>query len=145
MLSFETTIKAHGPAAAIILTPAQANELSTAKQPPVVVTIGQATARLRVTRMGGPACIGLSKANRKRLGVEIGDQVHVQIELDAAERVVDVPADLVAALAAEPELQAAWDALSYTRRKEIARGLVEAKQDATRQRRLARAVAELRG
>ena len=64
MIRFTTTIEATGPAASIPLTEQQATELSTAKTPPVLVTIGDASARLRVTRMGGPACIGVSKAAR---------------------------------------------------------------------------------
>lgn len=145
MLHFRTTIEPYGPAAAIFLSDDQASILSSAKQPPVVVTIADRQLRLRVTRMGGPACIGLSKASRKQLQVEIGDEVEVSIELDTAERTVEVPADLAAALAQDDAARAAWDKLSYTRRKEIAHGLVEAKQQTTRERRLAKALDELRG
>lgn len=144
MLSFRTTIQAYGPAAAIFLTESQAVELSEAKQPPVLVTIGATTQRLRITRMGGPVCIGLSKAARAGLGVQIGDEVDVVIELDEAERTVEVPDDLAAALADDPAAEQAWAGLSYTRRKEIAQSLTQAKQQATRQRRLAKALAELR-
>ena len=65
-----TTIEPTGPEGAIILTDAQVAELSTAKTPPVVVTIGERSARLRVARMGGVICIGMSKAVRAQLGVE---------------------------------------------------------------------------
>lgn len=94
--------------------------------------------------MGGPACIGLSKAARKTLQVEIGDEVEVRVELDTAERTVEVPEDLAAALAEEPAAQTAWQKLSYTRRKEIANGLTEAKRPETRHRRLVNALNELR-
>ena len=60
-----------------------------------------------------------------------------------AERTVDVPPSLAGALAADATLQRAWDALSYTRRKELARGIAEARQEATRERRLAKALEEL--
>ncbi|MDO5627242.1 MAG: YdeI/OmpD-associated family protein [Mobilicoccus sp.] len=136
-------IEPYGPAAAIPLTEAQAAELSSAKQPPVVVTIGDRSARLRVTRMGGPVCIGLSKAARRELGVEIGDLVDVTIALDEAERVVAVPEALQRALTEDARLQSAWDDLSYTRRKELARGITDAKREITRQRRLEAALAEL--
>ncbi len=143
MLSFHTTIEPYGPAAAIFLTEAQADALSSAKQPPVVVTIGDRTQRLRVTRMGGPVCIGLSKAARAALGVQIGDQVEVTIAPDEAERTVEVPDDLAERLAEQPKAAQAWQKLSYTRRKEIARSLTEAKQPETRQRRLAKALEQL--
>ena len=48
------------------------------------------------------------------------------------------------ALAADDAARAAFDALSYTRRKEIARSIAEAKRPETRERRLAKAMEELR-
>lgn len=144
-LELHTTIEPVGPAAAIMLTDAQVAELSTRKTPPVVVTIAGRSARLRVARMGEVICIGLRKAARAELGVEIGDEVDVSIAADERERTVEVPDELAAALDADPAARAAFDALSFTRRKEIARGIADAKQDATRQRRLAKALEELAG
>ncbi|MCE1179228.1 MAG: YdeI/OmpD-associated family protein [Micrococcales bacterium] len=111
----------------------------------MVVTIGGTSTRLRVASMGGKRCIGLSKATRAELGVEIGDEVDATIALDADERTVEVPPELAAAFKVDRAAKAAFDKLSYTRRKEIARGIAEAKQEATRQRRLDKALAELRG
>lgn len=144
-LSLRTTLVTRGPAAAIVLTDAQAAGLSAAKAFPVVVSVGAATARLRLARMGGENLIGLSKANRALLGVESGDQVDVVISVDDAERSVDVPAALVEALAADPAAKLAFEALSFTRQKEMARSIGEAKQEATRERRLAKALGELSG
>ncbi|MDO5676435.1 MAG: YdeI/OmpD-associated family protein [Propionibacteriaceae bacterium] len=144
-LRFRTVIVPFGPAAAIMLTEEQASQLSSAKTPAVIVTVGERSARLRVTRMGGPVCIGLSKASRAALGVELGDEVEVTVALDTAERTVDIPPLLAEALEADPAVKAAFDALSYTRRKEIAVSIAEAKQEATRLRRLEKALSELRG
>lgn len=144
MIELRTTIVAFGPAAAIELTDDESAAVSPSKTPPVIVTVGAASARLRITRMGGAACIGLSKAARAALGVEIGDEVDVTIAADEAERIVDLPDPLAAALKDDDALRRAWDALSYTRRKELARGIAEAKQDATRERRLSKALEELR-
>ncbi|WP_045296717.1 YdeI/OmpD-associated family protein, partial [Microbacterium trichothecenolyticum] len=76
------------------------------------------------------------------LGVEIGDEVDATIDLDTAEREVEVPADLAAALEAAG-VRAAFDALTFTRRKELARGVTEAKRPETRERRVAAAVDEV--
>lgn len=65
-----------------------------------------------------------------------GDQVEVTIDLDLAPRIVEVPADLAAALAARPGATAAFDALSYTMRKEYVRQVEEAKASASRARRI---------
>lgn len=135
------TLEPVGPATAIELTDGQAEELGGGKRPAVRVTVGDRTARLRLAVMGGCNLIGLSKAARKELGVEIGDTIDAVIELDDAERTVEVPDDLAAALGEDPRLRAAFDALSYTQRKEHARAVVEAKRAETRERRIA-AIAE---
>ncbi|WP_424937163.1 MULTISPECIES: YdeI/OmpD-associated family protein [Bacteria] len=144
-LRLHAVLEPFGPAGALVLSDEQVAALGSVKNPPVVVRIGQTSARLRISRMGGRNCIGFSKAVRATFGVELGDEIDAVITLDSAERTVDVPAVLAAALDAEPALRAAFDALSYTRRKELARGIAEAKQDATRERRLAAALEKLRG
>ncbi|NMD57670.1 MULTISPECIES: YdeI/OmpD-associated family protein [Tsukamurella] len=142
-LHVRTTLEPVGPATAIELTDAQVEELGGGKRAAVRVTIGDRIARLRLAGMGGSNLIGLSKAARAELGVEIGDTVDAVIELDEAERTVDLPDELAAALD-EHGLRPAFDALSYTRRKEAARGVAEAKRAETRERRIAAVVAGLR-
>lgn len=143
-LHVRTTLEPVGPATAIELTDAQVEELGGGKRAAVRVVVGDRSARLRLAGMGGCNLIGLSKAARKELGVEIGDTVEAMIELDGAERTVDLPDDLAAALD-EHGLRPAFDALSYTRRKEAARGIAEAKRAETRERRVAAVVDGLRG
>lgn len=144
-LRLHTVLTGRGPAAAIALSDEQVASFGAGRAFPVTVTIGDRTARLRLARMGGENMIGLSKAARAELGVEIDQEVDATIRLDAAERTVDVPAALAEVLDADPALRAAFDALSYTNRKEHARAVAEAKQEATRERRLAKIVEALRG
>ena len=138
-LHVRTTLPANGPATAIELTEAQVDELGGGKRAAVRVRIGDREARLRLGVMGGKNLVGLSKAARAELGVEIGDTVDAEIELDADDRVVEVPTDLASALDVAGA-RAAFDALSPSRRKEFVRGIVEAKQPATRERRVQAAV-----
>ncbi|HOQ21096.1 MAG TPA: YdeI/OmpD-associated family protein [Microbacterium sp.] len=138
-LHVRTTLPANGPATAIELTEAQVDELGGGKRAAVRVRIGDREARLRLGVMGGKNLVGLSKAARAELGVEIGDTVDAEIELDADDRVIEVPTDLASALDAAGA-HAAFDALSPSRRKEFVRGIVEAKQPATRERRVQAAV-----
>ncbi|OIJ32258.1 MULTISPECIES: YdeI/OmpD-associated family protein [unclassified Microbacterium] len=144
-LRVHTVLTGRGPAAAILLTDEQVASFGAGKAFPVAVTIGGRTARLRLARMGGENMIGLSKAARADLGVEIDQEVDAVIRLDTAERTVDVPAALAAALDADPAVRAAFDALSPSARKEHARAVAEAKQEATRERRIAKIVESLRG
>ncbi|MFK4762850.1 YdeI/OmpD-associated family protein [Microbacterium sp. ZW T5_45] len=143
-LRLHTVLAGRGPAAAIILTDEQVESFGAGKAFPVAVTIGDRTARLRLARMGGQNMIGFSKAVRAELGVEIDQEVDAVIRVDAGERTVDEPAELTAALDADPALRTAFDALAYSHRKEHARSVAEAKQEATRERRIAKVVEALR-
>lgn len=136
-LIVRTVLAPHGPATAIVLSDEQVAELGGGKRAAVRVTIGDATVPLRLGVMGGQNLIGISKANRAELGVEIGDAVEARIELDDAPREVEVPAALAEALGADPRVRAAFDAQSFTARKEDARAVAEAKRDETRERRIA--------
>lgn len=144
MLHVHTVLPKNGPATAIELTDDQVEALGGGKRAAVVVTIGDRSARLRLSVMGGKNLIGMSKAARAELGVEIGDEVDAAIDLDSNERAVELPGDLEAALDAEPQVRAAFDALAPSRRKEIVRSVVDAKKAETREKRVAAAVDGLR-
>ena len=92
----------------------------------------------------GTYCLGVLKSIQEAAGVKQGDTVTVELELDKAPRVVELPADLAKAIARDKKASAAWDKLSFTNKKEMARGLEEAKKPETRERRLAAAIAQLR-
>lgn len=145
-LTITTTLQARGPAAAIVLDDEQVAALGDgAKRFPVAVTVNGFTWRTSVARMRGEFLVGLSKAVRAGCGAEAGDAVTAQIALDTAPREVELPAALAEALAAEPELGERFAALPYSARKEHARGVTEAKQETTRERRVQKIVAGLRG
>jgi uncharacterized protein YdeI (YjbR/CyaY-like superfamily) len=57
---------------------------------------------------------------------------------------VTVPAALADALASDAEARAAFEALSYTHRRELARWVEEAKREETRRRRVERSLTMLR-
>jgi uncharacterized protein YdeI (YjbR/CyaY-like superfamily) len=95
--------------------------------------------------MGGDYMVGVNADNRAGAGVAGGDEVDVDIELDTAPREVSVPADLAAALDAEPAARRTFDALSYSNKSWHTLQVEGAKTDETRQRRIARSVEILRG
>lgn len=116
------------------------------KRVPVVVTLdGHYSYRSTTAVMGGRNLVGVNSEHRAASGVVGGQIVEVTIERDDAPREVEVPAALAAALAADPVAAAAWDRLPYSHRKEHARAIEEAKAEETRERRVAKAVAMLRG
>lgn len=144
-LRVHTVLTGRGPAAAILLSDDQVASLGAGKAFPVEVTIGDRTARLRLARMGGENMIGMSKAARAELDVEIGQEVDAAIRVDSVERTVEIPSALAVALDADPARRTAFDALSYSVRKEHARQVADAKQDATRERRIAGIIDALGG
>lgn len=91
----------------------------------------------------GTYCLGVLKSIQAAAGVGLGDTVTVDLELDTAPREIEPPSDLARILANDWKAAAAWERLSYTNKKEIARSLEEAKRPETRERRLATAVEKL--
>jgi len=113
------------------------------KRPPVVVTLKGYSYRSTVAPYGDVFMLPLAKEHRAAAGVSAGDQVEVTLALDTAPRTVDVPDDLAAALAAKPGAREAFDALSYSARKEHVRQVETAKAPETRARRIASIVAKV--
>ena len=142
-LELDTILEPHGPAAAVVLTDEQVASLGNGKTPPVRVSANGVTVGGRVMRRGGQNLIGLSRAVREQLGVEPGQRIRVAIELDDQPREVEIPPDLAAALAAEPAARIAFDALSFTHRKEYVRWVEEAKKPETRERRVRETVSRV--
>jgi Domain of unknown function (DUF1905)/Bacteriocin-protection, YdeI or OmpD-Associated len=92
----------------------------------------------------GTWCLGVLKSIQEAAGVGFGDTVTVELDLDTTPRVIEPPADLAKAISRDKKMTAAWDGLSFTNKKEMARSLEEAKKPETRERRLAAAIAKLR-
>jgi bifunctional DNA-binding transcriptional regulator/antitoxin component of YhaV-PrlF toxin-antitoxin module len=143
--TFKTTIlKDDVKDATGIAVPAEVvTALGTKKRPPVKVTIAGYTYRSTVAAYGDVFMLPLSKEHREAAGVKPGDKVEVTLELDVEPRTVAVPADLAAALAEKPGATAAFDALSYSARKEHVRQVESARAQETRERRIAGIVAKM--
>jgi Bacteriocin-protection, YdeI or OmpD-Associated/Domain of unknown function (DUF1905) len=140
-----TTLAARGPAAAVVLDDELVAAIGEgAKRFPVRATVNGYTWRTTVARMRGEFLLGLSRGVRESAGVEAGDEVEVVLELDTAPREVEVPETLARALMSDPAASAAFEALSFTNRKEYARWISEAKRDETRERRVSQALELLR-
>jgi Bacteriocin-protection, YdeI or OmpD-Associated len=88
--------------------------------------------------------IGVNKLHRAAARVDVGDTFDVVVALDEEPRVVEVPADLAAALAEHDAAQAAFDRMSFTHRREYVEWIAEAKRPATRARRVAETVERVR-
>lgn len=114
------------------------------KRPPVRVTVNGYSYRNTVAPMGGEYWLGISAEHRAASGINAGDDLDVELELDTAPRQLAVPADFAAALDAEPAARAFFDGLSYSNRQWHVLSVEGAKTDETRQRRIAKSVEMLR-
>jgi len=139
-----TVVQEAGMNATGIPVPAEAvAALGAGKRPKVTVSLNGYTYRSTVAAYGDVFMLPLSAAHREMAGIKAGDEVEVTIVLDTAPRIVEAPADLTAALAEKPGAVAAFEALSYTMRKEYVRQVEEAKAQETRTRRIAGIVAKV--
>ena len=144
-MRFHTTILQGDKTATGIRIPDEIVEaLGSGKRPAVKVTINGFTYRSSIATVSGASMVGVSAENRVGAGVAGGDEVDVDIELDTEPREVNVPADLAAALDAEPKARATFDGLSYSNRSWHALSVAGAKTDETRQRRIAKSIEALR-
>jgi hypothetical protein len=124
---------------------AVAAEMGLQGMPKVNAVIAGHAYRGSLMPMGdGTFCLGVLKSIQEAAGVQQGDTVTVELQLDTAPRVVEMPADLAKAVGNDRKAQAAWEKLSFTNKKEMARSLEEAKKPETRERRLAAALEKLR-
>jgi len=140
--SFDTVIRAFGNNAGIEVPAAVLSQLGAGKRPKVLVSVGAYSFATTVGAMGGLALISLSKAHRDAAGLRAGQEIQVDLELDTAPPDVTVPKELAAALA-HAGLVESFDKLAPSRRKEYARQINDAKANETRDRRLAKILAEL--
>jgi hypothetical protein len=113
---------------------------------PVLASFDGVDYRGSLVKMGHHChLIGLTKAVRARIGKGPGERVRVVISRDTASRVVAIPDDLRGLLDGNKAAKAAFEALSYSHKKEYVDWLTAAKKDETHLRRLEKLRAKLTG
>ena len=80
----------------------------------------------------------VNRETREGAEVKAGDTVTVEMERDHAPRTVALPPPLKKELAKSKAARANWEKPSFTHKKEMARSILEVKQEETRARRLAK-------
>jgi bifunctional DNA-binding transcriptional regulator/antitoxin component of YhaV-PrlF toxin-antitoxin module len=135
---FEAVLEPFGPGAAVILPFDPKTEWGKVRAP-VRGTIDGYPFTTTVACYGGIDHLGFRREVREAAGVEVGDKVAIEVELDTEERVVTVPADLAAALS-RGRVRKVFDSLSYTHQKEYVEWVEEAKREQTRKTRIGRTV-----
>jgi hypothetical protein len=140
---FDAPLMAEGRGGAYVVVPADVvDALGGGKRIPVLATFDGIEYRGSIVTMGGGMILGVLKSIRGSLGKEPGDVLTVTVARDTAERTVDVPADLAAALG-DGGARTAFDALSYSHRRQYVQWIDEAKRPETRARRIAETIERL--
>ena len=110
-MKFRSYVEPPEPMRGLEVPPEVVEALGGGKRPAVTITINGHSWKSRVAIMRGRYLLGLSNANRKAAGVATGDEVEVEVEIDAEPRVVAEPADFTRALDADPIARTAYDRL----------------------------------
>lgn len=114
------------------------------KQLRVVGTLNGVPMQTSTMPYRGAFYVGLHKQVREAARVAVGDEVELELARDERPRVLQLAPELEAALAGEPELRARFDGLSFSRRRELADPVAEARRPETRAARVEKALARLR-
>jgi hypothetical protein len=145
-MKFKTILKKVGNNTGVLVPPEVIGKLGAGKKPAVNVTLdGRYSYRSTVASMGGEYLISFSADHRAKSGYVGGEKIDVELTVDTAPRDVEVPPALAAALARDKAAKAAFDALSNSKKKLHTLSVEGAKTDETRERRVAKAIAELKG
>ena len=143
-VSFTTLARPDPDGVLLIEVPARVvSALGDKKRVPVSVTLNGVSYRSTIAVYGGKFYLPARKEIRDAAKLAPGERAHVTLEADTAARTVAVPSDLGRALASA-KLRPAFDALSFTRRKEHVAGVIGAKRPETRSARIAKVVTALR-
>jgi Uncharacterized protein conserved in bacteria len=144
-MKFRTTLELSKKTATGIHVPDEIVEaLGAGKKPPVKVTIGSYTYRSTVASMGGRFLLPVSQEHRDGAGIQAGDEIEVELELDDTPREVSVPTDFAEALDRHSEAREFFDRLSYSNKRRFVLNIEGAKSAETRQRRIDKSVELLR-
>lgn len=145
MIEFESQIAEAAGGGAYVEVPADVIEkLGGGGRIPVKASFDGVPYSGSIVRMGGVTCIGVLKSIRRELGKGPGDSVVVAIDRDDSVRTVEVPPELKAIFAEQPDAEAIFLKLSFSHQREHVNYIREAKKPETRRRRAARTIENLR-
>ena len=135
-MKFRTVIHIDGKNTAIIVPDEVVASFGPGKRHKLVVTLNGYSYRSSVSPFKGQNMISLSAENCAKSGVAGGDVLEVQLELDDAPRVVELPADVAERFAEDHVARTAYETLSFSRQRALIDPISQAKTEATRAKRV---------
>jgi uncharacterized protein YdeI (YjbR/CyaY-like superfamily) len=141
--TYKTVVIGEGNHASLHIPDAVLATLGANRRAPLKITINNHTYRSTATAVAGECRVVFPLQEREAAGVASGE-VTVTLELETGHRQVDLHPDLAAALE-QAGLRQLFEVLSYSKRREFARLVAEAKAEDTRTRRMQKIVSECVG
>ena len=140
--TYHTVVIGHGNHASIEIPDKNLAEIGANKRAPLKVTINGYTYQSTATGVDGKCMVVFLTRDREASGAASGDRITVTLELDDGYRHVDVPDALREALTRNG-LSETFHDLTYSRRKEFARQVSDAKAEETKNRRIEKIIGQL--
>ncbi len=140
--TYTTTVIGYGKHASVEIPDHNLAELGANRRAPLKITINGYTYQSTATGVGGKCMVVFPSRDREAAGAAAGDLVTVTLELDSGYRQVEVPPALGDALS-KNGLTDTFGELTYSRRKEYARLVSDAKAEDTRVRRIEKIIEQL--
>lgn len=143
-VAFETTVAGSGGKTGIVIPDDAIEQLGAGRRPAVHVEVNGHAYRSTVAVMGGRYMVGVNAAVREATGLQAGHPVKVALSVATTPRNVDVPQELVDALAHDERARAFFGTLSNSLQRYHADNVHAAKTEETRHRRVQKALALFR-
>lgn len=141
--SFRTTILQTGNNTGICVPEEIVENFGAGKRLPVIVKINDYTYPNTIAVMSGKYMISVSADIRSKAGIQGGDKVNVELQLDTKPREVTLPADFKKALAQNRTAKVFYESLAVSYKKKYVSLIEDAKTSETRTRRIEKAVKDL--
>ena len=141
-VTYETRVIGYKNHASLAIPDDVLAKLGTNRRAPLKVTINGYTYQSTATAVDGECRVVFPQKDRDAAGAKADDIVMVTLELDAGVREVAMPEELSVALK-NAGLTEVYAALTYSKRKEFARQVSEAKAEETRLKRIAKVIESL--
>jgi hypothetical protein len=142
-VTYETAVLGEGNHASLLIPDWVLEKLQTNKRAPLRVTINGHTYQSTAVGVGGECRVVFPSAERLAARAQNGEIVEVTLELDSGYRTVEMHPEFASALE-KAGLREVFAELSYSKRKEFARQVTEAKADDTRLRRIEKVIQSLK-
>jgi bifunctional DNA-binding transcriptional regulator/antitoxin component of YhaV-PrlF toxin-antitoxin module len=144
VVKYSTVVLGEGNHASLVIPEWVLTKLRTNKRAPLIITINGHTYKSTATGVAGECRVVFPSADRLAAKAKADDVVEVTLEIDSGYRDVELPEDLARELE-KLSITEVFSELSYSKRRELARQVSEAKGAETRARRMEKVINTLNG